>query len=255
MSSSETRLSESPPRLDPSTLALLDSFLASKADEERRFNELQTTEDQDESEVSTSTTTALNVDEFRLAFGEDWQLSQFWYTTTFATHLAKSLLTLIPSSSTKVGFVCCPTGYVAFQNYYAQTEGEGTRHPNTKLLEIDHRFGVLAKEQYVYYDLFKPDEYPKDLNGWFDLIIVDPPFLNEETNTSLCTTFSQILNPSTGKLLIITGASVQETCLKVYGDSPPTGPLRETKLDVKHTGLANEFVCLGSWSGAEEWGG
>jgi hypothetical protein len=84
--SSLSELSSSPPKLDPNTIALLDSFLTSKAEEERRFNELAEQAaariaglaldaHTDEEEVEKP---MMSVDEYRLAFGEDWQLSQFW---------------------------------------------------------------------------------------------------------------------------------------------------------------------------------
>ncbi len=79
-SSSTGGLSGSPPRLDVDTLALLDSFLSARADEEQRFSELaasakvaQMAEDDEDTDRP-----MMSVDEYRLAFGEDWQLSQFW---------------------------------------------------------------------------------------------------------------------------------------------------------------------------------
>lgn len=84
--SSLSATSGSPPALDVSTLALLDSFFASKAEEERRFNELSV--EQAAAKVAGLAlladaaedleTPMMSVDEYRLAFGEDWQLSQFW---------------------------------------------------------------------------------------------------------------------------------------------------------------------------------
>jgi hypothetical protein len=79
-------LSGSPPKLDPNTLALLDVYFNEKADEERRFNEIAL-----ERAAAHIAGLALEVDDyekedkpmvsvanFRLTFGEDWQLSQFW---------------------------------------------------------------------------------------------------------------------------------------------------------------------------------
>src|SRR6185369_14104541 len=78
-------LSESPPRLDPSTLAILDSFLASKAEAEKRFHDLAEAAGarvgslaQDGPDGDQGDPPMMSVDEYRLAFGEDWQLSQFW---------------------------------------------------------------------------------------------------------------------------------------------------------------------------------
>ena len=67
--------------LHSSTVAILDSFLAEKAAEQSLFHELeeQVLHDRDSSEPIGSTyKRSLSVDEFRTAFAEDWQLSQFW---------------------------------------------------------------------------------------------------------------------------------------------------------------------------------
>ena len=80
-----TGLSESPPRLDRATLDILDSFFASKAEEEKRFNDLAEKAAlrvaglaQDLADEEQDNPPMMSVDEYRLAFGEDWQLSQFW---------------------------------------------------------------------------------------------------------------------------------------------------------------------------------
>ena len=82
--------SSSPPTLDTSTLALLDDFLSTKAQEEVRLNELAlataslATSDDEAEDVDDSAPATppkprmMSVDEYQAAFGEDWQLSQFW---------------------------------------------------------------------------------------------------------------------------------------------------------------------------------
>lgn len=75
-STASSELSDSP-RLDPGTLALLQSFLSSKAEEEERFNELEISaghallDDDDEGEP-------ISLEKYLDTFREDWQLSQFW---------------------------------------------------------------------------------------------------------------------------------------------------------------------------------
>lgn len=79
-------MSSSPPRLDLNTLALLDTFLSHKAEEERRFNDLAEKAAAQVAGLALDPHTdggevekpMMSVDEYRLAFGEDWQLSQFW---------------------------------------------------------------------------------------------------------------------------------------------------------------------------------
>ena len=70
--------------LASSTIAMLDSFLAEKAEEERLFRELEEQALQGELDYAARDPAVedgkrgISVDEFRTAFAEDWQLSQFW---------------------------------------------------------------------------------------------------------------------------------------------------------------------------------
>ncbi|KAK7468307.1 Protein-lysine N-methyltransferase efm5 [Stygiomarasmius scandens] len=247
--SSLSGLSGSPPALDAGTLSILDQFLSAKAEEETLFNSLSeqaaalevaglALDDEKEEKPM------ISVEEYRKAFGEDWQLSQFWYSTQFATTLAESIHSLCEPNST-IAFLCCPTAFVAFQHEYS--------YKNAYLLEFDQRFSVLAPKLYIPYDLDEPDVFPDSLREKVDLAIVDPPFLNEITNKKLTQTLRQILHPARGKLLIITSTSAEPILEKVYTEAP-LGPLRKTALDVEHGQLANDFASYGSWKGAEKFG-
>ncbi|KAJ7447867.1 putative N6-adenine methyltransferase-domain-containing protein [Mycena galericulata] len=253
-SSASSSLSGSPPMLDPNTLALLNSFIASKTEEERRFNELADEAaahvagldlefDTDEnSESHKNTKPMMSVDEYRAAFSEDWQLSQFWYTTPFAMRFARILHSLC-TPTTSIAFLCCPTAFVAFQHIKPLK--------NARLLEVDGRFGVLTP-QYVPYDMEEPTTLPAYLTESIDIAVVDPPFLNEYTNAHVVKSLRQIMRPS-GKLIVLTSISVTSVLEKLY-DSPPVGPLRKTKIEVVHGQLRNDFACWGSWEGAEALG-
>ncbi|KAF8887814.1 putative N6-adenine methyltransferase-domain-containing protein [Infundibulicybe gibba] len=221
----------SSPALNPNTLALLDSFLSSKAEEEQRFTELSDATagltlgyglDGDGPEKVKA---MMSVEDYRLAFGEDWQLSQFC----------------------TIAFLCCPTAYVAFQHVAPEPL------PNAFLFEFDQRFAVLAGKQYVFYDLDDPLAVPRDLDGCFDVVVADPPFLNERTNKKLIETVSQIIHPTKGKLILLTSTSMTDTLDELYA-APPLGPLHKTALMVEHGRLANDFACWGSWEGAKDFG-
>ncbi|KAJ7630236.1 putative N6-adenine methyltransferase-domain-containing protein [Roridomyces roridus] len=249
-SSPTSSASGSPPTLDPSTLALLNSFIASKTDEERRFNELAEEAASrvagldlsfsDEEAKDDGGSPMMSVDEYRAAFSEDWQLSQFWYTTPFAMRFARLLHTLC-TPSTSIAFLCCPTAFVAFEHVKPLR--------NARLLEVDGRFSVLTRK-YVPYDMEEPTTLPTYLTGAVDIAVVDPPFLNEYTNTHVVTTLRQILCPS-AKTIVLTSTSVTAILEKLY-DSPPLGPLRMTKVEVQHGQLRNDFGCWASWEGSEE---
>lgn len=70
-----------------------------------------------------------------------------------------------------MAYLCCPTGFVAFQHTNPLRE--------SRLLEFDRRFALLASKHFVHYDLDEPDKLPAELLGSVDIAIVDPPFLNE----------------------------------------------------------------------------
>lgn len=88
--SPSTSLSESPEiRLASSTIAMLDSFLTEKAEEERLFRELEEQALHGGLENAARDLVhndGISVDEFKTAFAEDWQLSQFWYVLTLASN-------------------------------------------------------------------------------------------------------------------------------------------------------------------------
>ncbi|GAA5880820.1 hypothetical protein JCM16303_005130 [Sporobolomyces ruberrimus] len=247
-----------PPALDPSTLALLNSFYQEREQAEQEFRDLEEKahkrllkakgvdageetgdQDQDESKVNSAGDAEedkmMTVDEFRKLFQEDWQLSQFWYTASFASQLCKFIYSFA-TPSTRIAFLCCPTSYVAFQNQNPL--------PDVWLLEYDGRFGLLG-EKFVHYDLEEPDKIPKNLWGTVDIAIADPPFLNEITNKHLSTGLKNILKPD-GKLILLTSTSVS-ALPQIYSEAP-IGPLNETSLRVEHAGgIQNEFRVWTSW--------
>ncbi|KIM39081.1 hypothetical protein M413DRAFT_75189 [Hebeloma cylindrosporum] len=186
----------------------------------------------------------VSVAEFKLAFGEDWQLSQFWYSEESAATIAEHIHSLC-TPSTNIAFLCCPTAFVAFQHK--------KRLENAKLLEFDQRFAILSPKQFIPYDIDEPDVFPESLRGKVEIAVADPPFLNEVTNKKLLQTLKQILHPTKGKLLLLTSTSVEKIIEKVY-DAPPIGPLRKTSIEIEHGQLANDFACWGSWDGAENLG-
>ncbi|SCV69627.1 BQ2448_2647 [Microbotryum intermedium] len=247
-----------PPQLDPATLAILAGFLHEKDEADRQFQELSERVDKRRRAARTGgevdddaqgqgadgvdgadKAPMMTVDEFRRLFGEDWQLSQFWYSQAFATTLAQYIRSLCPSTSTRVAFLCCPTGYVGFQHTNPL--------PRTLLLEYDQRFELLDPDQFVHYDIDEPEDVPQDIRGTVDIAICDPPFLNEVTNRKLAKTLKQLLKP-TSKLLLLTSTSVEHLFDQIYTKAP-LGPLIKTDIEVGHAGgIQNNFGVWKSWS-------
>ncbi|BGP19633.1 hypothetical protein JCM10213_000090 [Rhodosporidiobolus nylandii] len=235
--------SSPPPQLDPSTLAILGQFMSERAEVEEQYAVLEKKAhermvaaqegrqiEEDEKMISPA--------EFRRLYGENWQLSQFWYSDAFASHFSRFVYSWC-TPQTRVAFLSCPTSYVAFQHQNPLKDAW--------LFEYDARFRLFAGDKFVHYDLEEPDKFPEELKGTVDIAIADPPFLNEVTNRYFSRTLRQLLKPD-GKLILLTSTSV-ESRPRIY-DSAPLGPLNETSFVVEHAGgrLQNDFRTWTSWT-------
>lgn len=187
----------------------------------------------------------------------------------------------------RVGFISCPTAYVGFQYLYPEIAAQLGDNGNGRLelrsvidevvgdesiiesylFEYDERFSLLTPprltlknqgltDRFVHYDLYEPLSVPSCLEAQLDMVIIDPPYLNTETNEKMAQTAKRLLkSDEEGKILLITGQSISEQAAEIYGNDK-TGPLRRAeKLTIEHCGLANDFVALGNWDGIEEFGG
>jgi len=241
--------SGSPLELNPATMAALHSFMEEKSEAEQRFQALMDEAEKGFDEAQGGEDTAdeasapptMTVDEFRSLFGEDWQLSQFWYSSEFANKFVSYVASQCESADQRLAFLCCPTSFVAFRHAFPSRPA--------KLLEFDKRFGLVDKRNYIFYDLDDPEAIPDELAGSIDLAICDPPFLNERTNRKVAQTLHKILKPG-GRMMILTSTSVLDHLRTVY--TAPIGPLYRSKMPVEHAGgLANDFGLWQSWSTAE----
>ncbi|PWN39391.1 hypothetical protein IE81DRAFT_294920 [Ceraceosorus guamensis] len=186
----------------------------------------------------------MSVEEFRKGFGEDWQLSQFWYSAEFAARLAHLMAPIVSRSDVLV-FISSPTAYVGFQHAYNRKQ--------TYLLEYDRRFELIDAEEFVHYDLEEPLRVPEHLKGRVDFAVVDPPFLNEVTSRKVAETVKELLAPK-GRVLLLTGRSIADAACGIYKEVADV-ELKETALKVEHAGgLANAFGAWASWPDAEKFG-
>ncbi|KAK7034752.1 Protein-lysine N-methyltransferase efm5 [Paramarasmius palmivorus] len=177
--------------LDSNTQSILHSFLAERDQERALFNqfqlaayggvpvvastppnevgELEKSEEDEDEEIAPS---MMSLTDYRLAFREDWQLSQFWYSNAFAEKLAHWLHCLSATSNPKIAFISSPTAFVAFQSLHPS--------PHARLLEYDERLRVLDPKRFVSYDLDEPEDgIPDGIKEKMDIVVVDPPYLNE----------------------------------------------------------------------------
>lgn len=225
--------------LAPDTLAALQDFLSERQQKQEEFERLVASVDKQRGEK-------LSVEQFTKLYGEDWQASQFWYAPAFAYALARSIRKLCVDVSTKVAFLSCPTAYVAFKYLYPDMQ-------NVRLLEYDKRFDTFAGGEYCHWNLHDPTHnLPVDFTSQTDIAIVDPPFLNKQTNEYVAQALRRLMRLD-GKLILLTSTSLVSILPEVY-NAAPLGPLNETSIKVQHnSGIANAFAVWTSWKGGEGW--
>ncbi|CAG8954193.1 hypothetical protein HYFRA_00005813 [Hymenoscyphus fraxineus] len=115
------------------------------------------------------------------AFGEDWGVSQFWYSDETATIIAKELLEGA-TAETQIAAVSAPSVFIQLKNLLNQSPLPPSERPKIWLLEYDKRFEVFANE-FVYYDFNNPLKLPPTMKSTISRFIIDPPFLNEDCQT------------------------------------------------------------------------
>lgn len=180
-------------------------------------------------------------------FQENWNLSQFWYNEKTANLLADELLDGA-DETTRIVVISAPSVYAAIK----KRDELPTRE--IYLLEYDDRFKLLGGSKFFHYDFVRPLDLPKELQGTFDRVLIDPPFLSEDCQTKASLTARWLLNKEKTavskknvlqyRTIICTGERMGTLIKKIYPDT------RVTNFYPEHAkGLSNEFRCYASYEG------
>ncbi|XP_061924441.1 EEF1A lysine methyltransferase 1 [Entelurus aequoreus] len=162
------------------------------------------------------------------ALGEDWRLSQFWYTEDTATCLAEELL----HEAGHGGRVACVSTPSVYQKLRQMSDARGV---SAVLLEYDRRFSIYGQD-FIFYDYNEPLALASSVPPHsFDVVLADPPYLSE---TCLSRVSQTVKFLSKGKVLLCTG-SIMENLAKQLLDVNVCNFLpRHNK------NLSNEFRCF-----------
>jgi len=165
---------------------------------------------------------------------EDWQLSQFWYTDETAAALAREALDRVGHSG-KIACVSCPSLYKALM--------DSKPGPNVQVvvLEFDRRFAKWG-DDFVFYDFKESEvpELPEELRRSFDLVVCDPPFLNEDCIARTLRTAVETLGKAgtDTPIMFCTGQVMEEFLIKLS-----EGKLKKSMFEPRHTSkLSNPFI-------------
>lgn len=227
---------DEPVTLSSESLAALRLFQQEKEQEKERFAVLQAQaqarfKDADRQNQLYEGQEAPVVPDIDL-FGEDWQLSQFWYSPRTADALAAELLGQTRSTGQeplRIGVLCAPSVY---PKLIARNAGDAW------LFEYDTRFEVLAGPKFVKYDYNHPLRLPNELKSSFDRLIVDPPFLSDECELKAAMSARWLAKPE-ARIIVCSGAKMRDLLLRIY-------KAHETVFRVEHKNgrLSNDFMCL-----------
>eukprot|EP00128_Syssomonas_multiformis_P002109 Colp12_sorted_trinity150504_noHs@30249 len=206
---------DEPLQLSGHAMAALAQFMAEQAAKE---------------EAIKSNETPSGIDDFQ----EDWQLSQFWYSTETADKLAEAALAAAGENGS-IACVSTPTLYAKLRQMNVSNR--------IVLFEYDKRFSRYG-DGFVFYDYKQPLELPEELKGSFDVVVADPPFLSEECLTK---TAESIRWLGKSKYLLCTGFVMTALAGKLLG-------LRTCGYYPVHEGnLANEFRCFANFDSTLGW--
>ncbi|KPJ17016.1 N(6)-adenine-specific DNA methyltransferase 2 [Papilio machaon] len=201
------------PRLSAETFAALQEFYAEQTKREEILSKLEADNKLGE----------------KIIFEENWQLSQFWYDEETVQALVR-VIDRVLTDGGKVALISCPTLFVPLKRQIGH-------RASVTLLEYDRRFEVHAPD-FIFYDYNHPDKLPPDMEGSYDIVVADPPFLSEECVTKTSQTIKLLAK---GKIVFCTGTIMKG--------------LVENILDLKccqfqphhRNNLANEFSCYANF--------
>jgi len=164
-------------------------------------------------------------------FEENWNLSQFWYSEATASALAKEALRAAGSGGA-IACLCSPTLYRALKR---------TDHDcQVTLFEFDTRFAVY-KEEFVLYDFRSPLDVPRPCYSAFDVIVADPPYLEESCLSRVSSTVKLIAKDS-AKVILCTGKVMAPFASSLLGLS-----LQRFAITHEKERLSNPFGCFASY--------
>lgn len=80
------------------------------------------------------------------------------------------------------------------------------------LFEYDKRFQELYNEQFIHYDYNDPLKIPESFSSYFDVVLVDPPYLSEEC---LEKTLKTVEFVAKDKIILCTGIYFQKNICRM----------------------------------------
>jgi len=184
-------------------------------------------------------------------------LSQFWYSEETCLGLAAEIRRLAgelqrdcPTSAagqtaTRVRVACisCPSTYKALI-----ADPLLLRVIEPVLLEVDTRFAAFGPS-YIHYDFNEPLRLPAELLSSFDVVAMDPPYLNAHTLGEFTKTFEALRRDGHTRLILCSGAVMLPHARTLLNARP-------VRFRIAHShGLSNPFAMYVNYDPQDALGG
>ncbi|ODQ67080.1 hypothetical protein NADFUDRAFT_49524 [Nadsonia fulvescens var. elongata DSM 6958] len=195
----------------------------------------------DEKALAAKTDEGLTVKDMNF-FQEDWKLSQFWTSEETANFQADELLE-DADEDTFIAIISAPSVYAAIKKRDPAT----VPTKNIYLFEIDKRFLLLAgATHFVPYDFNEPLNFPQELLGKFQRILIDPPYLVEYCQAEYRKTVDALVGDNKAhekyRMTASTGERMHEIIHRLY-----PGTRMTDHVPAHACGLQNEFSFYASY--------
>ena len=144
---------------------------------------------------------------FFMKHPEKENLNQYWFSENTISVLISEVNFLYYRGHYKIACISTPSLYFSLSDEIRST---------SKVFDIDTSF--QRDPGYVYYDFNLPENIPDSLHNYFDVVIIDPPFITREVWEKYANAIRLIRKPSAKIILssISENASMLEELLQVH---------------------------------------
>ncbi|TNV77600.1 hypothetical protein FGO68_gene11409 [Halteria grandinella] len=121
---------------------------------------------------------------------EKSDFNQYWYSKATINFMASEC----EQFGQKIAFLSTPSIYFSLKNKEIKAA--------SRVFDFDTKFN--KDPGFVFYDFNKPEDIPADLHSYFDMVVIDPPFITREVWEKYATAAKLILIKEGGKILLST---------------------------------------------------
>ena len=106
---------------------------------------------------------------FLMRYQEKENFNQYWFSENTIKALVAEIESLYQESPSRIACISTPSIYFSLSEEIRR---------NSKVFDIDRSFA--RDPGFVYFDFNSIETIPEDLHNFFDIVVIDPPFITRE---------------------------------------------------------------------------